>query len=697
MPTKTSNQSGNWGDTSTWVGGVLPIDGDDIVIAAGHSVKMNVDQSAWTGLFSVVIQGSDTTPGMLYWMNGTNGYLKIRTPYTISGTTGTNKGRILINSDGVWGNTGSLSSANTAYIDLQTSAYIDATNLSINVRAYIASVPYITAYGAMKVISSIDTATDVFTSAAHGMSDFSLVRLHTTGTFPDGTDEGPYYISSATTNTFKLNRLDQVSVNVTSSGTGTVSVLTAHTNTGTPTANVLEDISANADWSTTAGKNMVAFCNHLAGVQDVFRNTLASKTATTVTFGANISASKVASSRIYISWRNAGIRSNTTSSSHSLIRNGTGIYFSGDARSNSTTSTYYGQLLWNCTYSTFAGLALGLSDIFSAGSNNTVSSDAVVLSTHYVLNSSHNSTVSGGIFSANNKICTSSAGVTITGGSAYAAIALLSGGSGSTISGFYAYGMGAVLQSCQDIIDSGSYRACTVYLDGVTRLFSLATFTNCSGNTFQNAIIDCVLSGSYTYLRYIAPWNMTVLYKNAILQYGSIISRDMHGMYGKIRIENENRVAGANRIVAAYGDIVETSCDGTSGAPSIDPLAGNGKCLKINTASLCATANRLYLVEHHRIWASAGNHTISYYFQSLYNIAAGDIVMVVTYETASVTYTRYVLSTGTINTRSSDTDWTQKITSASLNINSNGFYDVSVYLANYNASTLYMWPTPELT
>lgn len=78
MATITSAQSGNWSATSTWSGGVVPVDGDAVVIAAGHNVLMDADQSAFTGLFNVTITGG-VTPGMLYGMNGTSGYLKIRT------------------------------------------------------------------------------------------------------------------------------------------------------------------------------------------------------------------------------------------------------------------------------------------------------------------------------------------------------------------------------------------------------------------------------------------------------------------------------------------------------------------------------------------------------------------------------------------------------------------------------------------
>ena len=57
MATITSNQSGNWATTSTWVGGSVPAADDLVVIAHGHKVTLNTNiQSTRTG--DVTIDGN---------------------------------------------------------------------------------------------------------------------------------------------------------------------------------------------------------------------------------------------------------------------------------------------------------------------------------------------------------------------------------------------------------------------------------------------------------------------------------------------------------------------------------------------------------------------------------------------------------------------------------------------------------------
>lgn len=59
MATRTSVGTGAWGTAGTWDTGI-PADGDDVVIAAGHTVTFNVDQSAFTTGIGLTITGTLT-------------------------------------------------------------------------------------------------------------------------------------------------------------------------------------------------------------------------------------------------------------------------------------------------------------------------------------------------------------------------------------------------------------------------------------------------------------------------------------------------------------------------------------------------------------------------------------------------------------------------------------------------------------
>jgi len=71
MATITSVGSGAWGTAGTWDAGV-PADGDTVIIASGHTVEFNVDQSAWTtGINGLTITGTlslTRTTGTYYMM-----------------------------------------------------------------------------------------------------------------------------------------------------------------------------------------------------------------------------------------------------------------------------------------------------------------------------------------------------------------------------------------------------------------------------------------------------------------------------------------------------------------------------------------------------------------------------------------------------------------------------------------------------
>ena len=68
MATVTSVQSGNWSSSLTW-GGLLPANGDTVVISAGHTVVFDVDMSSWANGVILRVYGklvAPTTAGTYY-------------------------------------------------------------------------------------------------------------------------------------------------------------------------------------------------------------------------------------------------------------------------------------------------------------------------------------------------------------------------------------------------------------------------------------------------------------------------------------------------------------------------------------------------------------------------------------------------------------------------------------------------------
>lgn len=52
---RTSSGSGNWNSTATWGGASVPLAGDDVIIAAGHTVTITAN-SACTSLLTTTVR-----------------------------------------------------------------------------------------------------------------------------------------------------------------------------------------------------------------------------------------------------------------------------------------------------------------------------------------------------------------------------------------------------------------------------------------------------------------------------------------------------------------------------------------------------------------------------------------------------------------------------------------------------------------
>jgi hypothetical protein len=212
MSNKYAVASGLWSATATWSdtdggagGAAVPADDDAVFISAAVLVTGDVDLSVYTGLRTVTIRGG-ATPGTLLFKNGTSGYPKIRTAYNLIGTTSTNKGRLLANSDGIWGNTGVLAFANKAVIDLQGTSQIDATNLDIALYCTQPSNLYARTYGSAHMGCTVSTSADTLGYTAHGLANGVIVYVTTSGTLPSPLAvDTPYFVVNTAADTFKLS------------------------------------------------------------------------------------------------------------------------------------------------------------------------------------------------------------------------------------------------------------------------------------------------------------------------------------------------------------------------------------------------------------------------------------------------------------------------------------------------------------
>ena len=392
----------SWTIAADWEGGVLPADNvDSVVIAAGCQMLMNQDQSAYTGLLGVTISGDATTPGMLYWKNGTTGHLKIKTGYNLIGTSGAAKGRLLANSDGVWGNTGALAFADKAVIDLGATSKVDARYLDIALYGYNSIThKYLRTYGVRHVVTG-SAAADTLTKAAHGLTNGTPVMIMSSVDIPAPLAiDTVYYVVGATTDTFQLAAVSGgAAIDLTSDGTGTIEVYTGAASGANP-VNVFEDVTAETGWVTTAGQNAVIMVNSTAPAScDQQRLTMSIIAASAVTLSAALDSAQYPGARLFLMSRNVSIRSACISEINIVDYSNastSGGVFQCEIRSTAGTgTTFYGSGVYYGTGHMVSGTISGCRDGVLFGTGHTVS--GTISGCMYGVHSGTGHTVSGTI------------------------------------------------------------------------------------------------------------------------------------------------------------------------------------------------------------------------------------------------------------------------------------------------------------
>ena len=397
MAVKTSKTGArSWATATDWVGDACPVDNvDSAVIAADCQMLMNQDQSAYTGLLGVTISGHATTPGMLYWKDGTSGYLKIKTGYNLLGTSGTAKGRLLANSDGTWGNTGSLAFADKAVIDLGATSSIVAQYLDIALYCYQPTTKYLRTFGVRHTVTG-SAASDTLTKLSHGLANTTRVMVMGSDIPSPLEADTVYYVVNTATDTFKLSYVATgTAINLTSDGSGTIEVYTGAASSADPVS-VFEDVSAQTGWTATDGHDRVAICSYGADQQ---RLTIVTLDTDHIHLSAALDSLQYPGARIYLSSRNVSIRSamttaiaavlftsnaacgailqceivNTASSGATTY--GYGVQNASAAITMSGTIMGFNIGLYACSYAIVSGNIIVCGQGMSQGTGSTVSGD----------------------------------------------------------------------------------------------------------------------------------------------------------------------------------------------------------------------------------------------------------------------------------------------------------------------------------
>lgn len=326
MATYYSQGSSNWSTLANWNtnrggGGSSPasvaaMDNNTFVIQASHNICFDIDSSGWANGFNTVTIEGGATPGMVYSKYDADGtyYFKIKTGTTLGGTTSTNRGRLLANSDGVWANSTALPFGRKFIIDLITSAYINASNLDVKLICAEPTITEVGTYGTKNTASSIDVSTDKINfSVAHGWASNTPLMVKSSGDLPSPlVSNKVYYLQSSGTTWIKLSDYTSGSaIDLTTSGSGTIEVYSGHTSTSTATINVLTDATGDSQWAGTA---VVALVDSFAPeAKDVQFSTISSVAAGSITLGNNVDSVQYPGSKIVLLQRNVAIRNNQSS------------------------------------------------------------------------------------------------------------------------------------------------------------------------------------------------------------------------------------------------------------------------------------------------------------------------------------------------------------------------------------------------
>jgi hypothetical protein len=667
MATITSTQSGLWSEGATWVGGSVPANGDDVVIAAGHEVQVDssVDhENDSIVLTGIVIQGG-ASPGMLYWKDdAVNGCGNIASSGNVSGTNDTNNGRLLANSDGSWATNTALSYTYSAIIRMSSTGSVDCENLDVKMVPDNPTQGYLTPYANgtkqdFDAATDVDPSTDTITINTHGLSEGDVIGFYAgANTLPTGLEENMfYYVRSVAENTFKVasRNGDAHIVDITADGSGTCFIYEGVAS-GKATLDVFEDVTGD-NW--TAGDTVV-LANIDDGNYDQQHNiTVDTINAASVVLSASTDSNQNPGARIWLSTRNCSILHSSTSNTQSIVKNGDSCQF-GEIRASAGTGTTF-----SChgvysgsghTVTTISGCSIGV----YYGSGHTVTT---ISGCNNGINSGSGHTVttisgcSNGVYTGSGHTVTTISGCNngVYSGSGHT-VTTISGcnngvyfGSGHTVT---------TISGCNKGIDSGSHN----------------TVSNMSGNT-----VDFI----ETYIVFASGGTVPATPTNGSLNQDGEVSMMLSG--------DHNGTYGAHKIIQSFGDAVKVDAGDGDPVPN-QRSGGNDELVELSNLqsnlSGGSADNKVIAWEPGkvRVYATSGtSKTYRFYVQSTFALTASQFKLIGKYHDSGVdTGWATTESDETISVRDDLDDWDQYV-EVTINPSRTGWVIFDIELRLYNS------------
>jgi len=403
MGTITSAGSGNWGTGATWVGGSVPANGDAVVIADGHAIVFNVDQSG----FAAGIAGLTLGAGSTLTASTSAGayYLKMAGNITASGAgaelrAGTSETAYPSNC------------TFTIYMNGNYSIDGGASNtLTCKFYCYDPPVKYLRLISATpKAITGISKANPcTVTCVGHGKSGGDTIYLVNVGGMVELNNLRVKVKTVLTADTFTLRAYDaDVEIDSTyfttyTSG-GYVCPETAEA-IGQTQLEVDQDVSADAEWIRAGATVNI---DNVARAANSEARTLASVAAGSVTVTAGLTAAKHSSALVILTSRNVKIQSSSTVIESGTIYRGSGHVLrcaivsgnAGQCAINATDNTTVSGVVSTCSRSVYACTNTTISGISTGATNAVISSTNTMIS---------------GIISGSTYACNSSNGINLSG------------------------------------------------------------------------------------------------------------------------------------------------------------------------------------------------------------------------------------------------------------------------------------------